>query len=290
MNISVMKPSKTAGLYIAYLIGITVLFLYLLFPSEKIKAYLISQLSAGSPEITVDIRHVTPAFPPGIKATDIRFARRDKLLFGLDELKITPNISSWFASTNQYDFKVSAYEGQVSGDVVVSGQPPQQEISLDADIKGIQIEKIAALQQITDYKLTGRVDGDITFNNRQSLVAKLVAYDGRIEFPAPLFNQQNLSFKTVNTNLEIRSQRLAIKNCDAKGTELDASISGTVNLRNHSGTNVLRLNGVLKPHHAFWAKIEKKLPANFLRKKNVGKSGIAFEVNGSLENPEFSIN
>ena len=81
LNINLKKinlSKKTIG-YIAYTVGITVFFLYYLFPSEAVKGYIAYNLQAVDPQMTVDIARVKPSFPPGLKLTTVRLARSGRV-------------------------------------------------------------------------------------------------------------------------------------------------------------------------------------------------------------------
>jgi hypothetical protein len=44
------------------------------------------------------------------------------------------------------------------------------------------------------------------------------------------------------------------------------------------------------PHHLLLAKIEKNIPMDFLRNKKAGEAAISFKIDGTLDNPNFSLN
>lgn len=56
---------KKIFLYSIYIAGITIFFLYYLFPSDIIKKYIISKAKEANPNISIKIDQVKPSFPPG---------------------------------------------------------------------------------------------------------------------------------------------------------------------------------------------------------------------------------
>jgi hypothetical protein len=112
--------------------------------------------------------------------------------------------------------------------------------------------------------------------------------DGRIDFAQPLLNQKFLAFKNIDAELELKNQTLLIKRCSLKGSQMDASISGTISLDNRTGSNRLNLNGTMKPHHLLLASLGKSMPLNLLPRGKVGSKGFSFKIKGPLESPHFS--
>jgi hypothetical protein len=83
---------------------------------------------------------------------------------------------------------------------------------------------------------------------------------------------------------------LTIKNTSARGNQLDADLTGTIGLTDKTGENALDLTVSVTPHHLLLAKIEKTLPMDFLRNKKAGKAAISFNIDGTLDEPGFSLN
>ncbi|MGB5746529.1 MAG: type II secretion system protein GspN, partial [Desulfobacterales bacterium] len=110
-----MKPTKKTLLYTAYIIGLTVFFLYFLFPSDAVKDYVAYKISQGNPDISVTIDRVNPVLPPGIKLHAVGIAHGNKALIDLDSVKITPGLLSFFSSTKTARFKGRVKAGTVQG-------------------------------------------------------------------------------------------------------------------------------------------------------------------------------
>ena len=75
-----MKPSKTTLLYTLYIIGITLFFLWYLFPSDTLKDYLAYRLGQSNPDVTVTIDRISPVLPPGIKLHEVDFSHQNMAL------------------------------------------------------------------------------------------------------------------------------------------------------------------------------------------------------------------
>ena len=288
-----MKLSKKTLLYTAYIIGITVFFLYYLFPSDTVKMYLAHRLSQGDPDLAVTIDRVSPALPPGIRLHDVGIAYRNETLIDLDSVKLMPGLLSLFTSKTNVNFKGQVNTGKLSGQAELDNSPKTQSVKIDGQLAGVQIQNIPALQRLSAHKISGGLGGDFTYaatGPNQSLTSKLMVSDCRIELDSPVFSQKALGFKDIVADLVLNKKTLIIKNCTAKGTQLDVNINGTIALNGAVGLNRLNLTGSVTPHHAFLAQIEKSIPMDFLRSKKGGKTAIPFKISGTLDNPGFSLN
>jgi type II secretion system protein N len=134
------------------------------------------------------------------------------------------------------------------------------------------------------------LNGNFVYGNagpNRSLEGKLTLSQCRIDLDKAVFNLESLEFRDIVAELTLNNDTLTIKQTRAKGNQLDADLTGTIAL---TGQNALNLTISVTPHHLLLAKIEKTLPMNFLRKKNAGKAAISFKVDGTLDEPGFSLN
>ena len=286
-----MKFSKKRVLYTAYIIGAVFFFLYYLFPSETLKQYIAYQFTQGNPSVTVTIDRLRASLPPGVKLFDVTVSHRDGGIINLDSLKITPSIFSILGSHKSLSFKGDAYAGKINGTADVDGKSPQQKIAVDAELSEIQIQRISIVQSLAEHKLSGLLKGQVEFKNsgrNQTATGNLSITDGRIDFTEPLLNQKFLAFKDIDANLTLKNQTLLVKRCNLKGSQMDASISGTISIDNRAGHNRLNLIGTMKPHHVLLASLKKNIPVNLLPRGKTGGKGFSFKIKGSLESPIFS--
>jgi type II secretion system protein N len=288
-----LQISKKSIPYAAYIVGITLLFLYVLFPSDALKMYLADQLRRGNPNINVSINRIRPALPPGITLKRVDVSLRNTALIGLDDLKLVPAISSLFSNNTRLKFKGSAYEGKLSGTAVFNNDTQERQAKIDGQISGIQIQEISALQGLTIHDLSGKLGGNFAFTENgpnQSLTGKLAVSECRVEFAAPVMNQQSLTFSAIDADLALKNRKLIITRCDLKGNQLDANITGSIALNGSNAGNALNLKGTMTPHHVLLTKIKNSLSTDFLRRKQAGKTVISFKISGTLEEPGFLLN
>jgi type II secretion system protein N len=285
-----MKISNKTVLYTIYIIGITGFFLYYLFPSDTLKSYLSYRLSQVSPDTKVIIDRVSPAIPPGISLHNVGIAHRDEPLVDLDNIKLMPGILSLFSDKTTVNFKGHLNGGTFKGRAHIDDDSGRQEVSGDGRISGIQVQGIPALDRLPADEISGMLNGNFTFVNagpNQTVEGKLSLSQSRIMLNKAVFNLRSLEFRDINADVILENNTLTIKQTSARGNQLDADLSGTIAL---SGKNALDLDVSVKPHHLLLAKIEKTLPLDLLRKKNAGDSAISFIIDGTFDEPGFSLN
>jgi type II secretion system protein N len=288
-----LKPNKATLLYTAYIIGITLFFLWYLFPSDTIKDYLAYRLSQGNPDVTVTIERISPVLPPGIKLHEVDITHRDMLVMEVKSLKVMPGLGSLFSDTTTVNFKGQIYEGTVSGRAEIS-DPKGGGLKIDGNIAGVQVQEISALQQWSEHDIAGGLGGNFVYSTEKTtpkLTGKLTISACRLELANAIFNQDTFEFKNVDADLVLQKRNLVINRFSATGNQLDLKIAGRIKInKNNSAKNALNLTGTVTPHHVFLAKIEKDIPVNLLRNKKSGQTAIKFKINGTLGDPGFSLN
>ena len=288
------KPSKTTLSYTGYIIGITLFFLWYLFPSDTLKDYLAHRLSQGNSNVAVTIDRVSPVLPPGIALHAVDFSHQNRSLIEFESLKIMPGLGSLFSGIKTVNFKGRLYEGTVSGRAEIQTDPDGSAVKIDGNIAGMQVKQIAALQQFSDHDISGGLNVDFVYVDSQAsrnLSGKLTMRDCRIELDTPVFNQKLFEFKNIDADLALQNQILTINEFSATGNQLDLNIAGSINLNKFDPAKYeLNLDGSVKPHHVFLAKIEKDIPIDLLRNKKTGQTAISFSLDGPMGEPDFSLN
>jgi len=290
-----MKPSKITLLYTGYIIAVAVFFLWYLFPSDTLKDYLAYRLSQGNPDVSVTIDRISPAaMPPGIKLHEVDISQPNMALIRLESLNVMPGLGSLFSETTTVNFKGRAYDGTLSGRAEISADSKESGIKIDGNIENMQVEQIGVLQQWSEHEISGRLAGHFVYGGakaNQKLSGTLTMTQCRLELATALFNQSLFEFKNIETDLVLQNRDLVINGFSAAGNQLDLKLAGRIKLDNgDSAKSALNLTGTVTPHHVFLAKIEKEIPVDLLRNKKSGQTAISFKVNGTWDNPGFSLN
>jgi len=288
-----MKPSKKTILYTAYIIGITLFFLWYLFPSDTLKDYLAYRLSRGNPDVTVTIDRISPVLPPGIKLHAIAISQQNMTLVKVATLKVMPGLGSLFSDTTMLNFKARFYDGTLNGRAEISG-PKGGGVKINGNLAGVQVQQISALQQLSDHDISGALGGKFVYADGKTnpkLTGNLTMTNCRLELAGEIFNQKSFEFKNIDADLVLQNRNLVINGFSATGNQLDLKIAGRIKLnKGDSANNALNLTGTITPHHVFLAKIGKDISVDFLRNKKSGQMAISFKIDGTLDEPGFSLN
>ena len=289
-----MKFSKKAFIYAAYIAGITLFFLWYLFPSDTLKDYLAYRLRQGNPDVGVTINRISPVLPPGIKLHQIDIYHRNSSIVEMESLKIMPGLGSLISDTTIVNFSGRLYAGTLSGRAEIGAKPEGSGLKINGNVDGVQVQNISALQQLSDHEIFGGLGGNFSYaagkDNRQ-FSGNLTMNDCRLELAVAVFNQRSFDFKNISADLALQNQNLVINGIHATGSQMDLKIAGRIKLNNNDiAKNSLNLTGTVTPHHVFLAKIEKDIPVGFLRNKKTGQTAIPFKVDGTLDDPGFSLN
>jgi len=288
-----LKPNKKTLLYTAYIIGITMFFLWYLFPSDTLKDYLAYRLSRVNPDVTVTIDRISPVLPPGIRLHEVDITHRNMATIEVKSLKIMPGLKSLFSDITTIYFKGRIYEGSLSGHAEISVLKGDG-IKIEGNIAGVQVQQISALRQFSDHDISGGLGGNFVYAAGKAtpkLTGSLTMADCRFELATAIFNQNAFEFKNIEADLVLQNRNLAVNGFSATGSQLDLKIGGRIKLNvSDPAKNVLNLTGTVTPHHVFLAKIEKNIPVGFFRNKKSGKTAIKFKIGGTLDDPGFSLN
>ena len=281
-------------LYTAYIIGITVFFLWFLFPSDTLKAYLAHRLTQRNSDVTVTIGRIKPILPPGISLQDVGVAGQGMPAIRLASLKVMPELRSLFSDRITLNLKGRIYQGRLSGRVQLEGGSPKSGLKIDGELAGIQLQQFSLLKQLSEHEISGSLNGTFTYTDAQpnpSLSGNLSLTNCRVLLTAPVFSQKSFDFKDIRAELTLQNNLLRINKFNAKGNQLDLDLAGNMALiAGDPAASKLNLTGTVTPHHLFLAKIEKDIPLNLLRSRKTGSTAISFRVDGTMDEPGFSLN
>lgn len=278
-------------------------FLYYLFPSESVRAYIAHQVHQADPTLEMTIDDAAPALPPGLTLKNALIFKNSKPMAGAEKLKATPVLTTLLNREIAVNFKGDVYDGTLKGRVLVDRKtspnpkrldPPIR--SLEANIAGIQVGKIHALRQFPDYSVSGKLNADLTYirtDKGENGNIRVAAVNLSVRPQAPIFNIAQVTFNQIQAQAVLSpGRRLEIQKCSLAGPQLNGTISGSIRIADDPAKSALDLTGSFKPHPGFLADIGKGFLTSFLFKNRRGVAGgqeISFRIRGTIENPNFSL-
>ena len=270
-----------------YIIVVTALFIYYLFPSDAVKKYIAFNLNRANPELNITIDNIKPVFPPGLRLYNVSLYRLSNLLLEAKQIKITPGLLSLFRPKTTFFFKAEAYEGLLEGRADIMAN----KLMINADLSGVRTKDMSVVQNLSNRKISGMLSGKVTYTGNREFAgtvnAKLTLSNCEVELLTPVFNLESFSFESIVAEVAMNNQKIQINECIIKGDQADGMISGSVNLKNPLGKSVLDLTGTIKPHHLLINNLQKSFPVKSLLK--TGKSGLPIRLYGTIDQPGFSL-
>ena len=278
--------------YITYVLIILAAFLYLLFPSEEIKSYLIQQAGQIAPETSVDIGKIKPRFPPGLKFSDMEIALRNKSVIDAREINIIPRYLSLFSDNKIFAVKGVVYQGPFYGEASVANVS-KPEYGADITFDAVEVNEISALSDLTPHQMYGNAEGHVKYNSKNGLYgngeAEVVINDCRVELNPPLFGFKDLALGRVNAVIELQNREVSIKEITVNGKQVSGSATGAIGLRRPLPLSTVQLNGQIKPHPSLIKELSRVVPAQLLARRDYAENGIPFRISGTIERPNFSL-
>jgi type II secretion system protein N len=288
-----MSRSKKILLYLCFGIAAAVVFLYTLFPSETVKNLIVNGISAANPNLKISIEKVKPVLPPGIVLQDIDLEYGKMALIDAAYAKLVPLPWTLFQNRKTVSFKITTGQGKIAGQAFISSDATPSLDNLNAALSDIQLNQVAAFKAMTNYTISGVLNGTVAVNGGQhsesTARAILDVSQCTVNLLSPLFSLDKLVFSRIEAELTMNSGRVLINKCDLRGEELDGRISGTLHLQDPYEKSSLNLSGVLRPHAELIARIKQTIPVDLFSGKNIQRAGLPFTVHGTIENPGFSL-
>jgi len=281
------KKHKKWIFYSLYTAAVSLFFLYYLFPSEAIEAYIVSVLQKIRPGSTLTIEGISPVFPPGIKTSGVVFSQGDPLLISLEQLKITPEIWTLFGSSPTFVLQGRGYEGRMTGSLILDRDGGLT--ALHADITDVQIGRVAAVQHLSRHDVKGTLSGMIDFQRPDAVgrfTANLTASNCRMNIEIPGASLKELTFAEVNAKLTAdHAYALRIEMLSAKGSQVNSDLSGTIRIKTPYPDSELDLSGSVKPHPSFISGLGSSI--SMLFQNRGGNNTFPFIIKGTIASPEF---
>lgn len=295
-----MSPESKTGLkagiaYALYAVLALAGFAVLLFPSKEIGAYVARRAEAALPGVKVEIGAVSPAFPWGVTLAPVRLSSNrpasdatDAPAAVLDQVRLTPRPLSLLGDRPVADFRVSAYEGAMTG-TVSRDRKTTEPVSVDATFSGIRLERIEALARLLKGQVVssvkGAASGTLT-GGTKGMESVVTLSDVKAGLESPLVPITELGFSSVKTKMTLdANRRLTLTEGTATGPQADVTLTGTVDLRFPPGGSELNLSGTLTPHPPLLKELGGAGTLLFGGKR---QGGLPFTVAGTPDHPRIA--
>ncbi|MDA8402646.1 MAG: type II secretion system protein GspN [Desulfobacteraceae bacterium] len=267
-----------------------IFFLWVLFPSEYIVAFLRSNIQQSGYGVTFTVKEASPTlFPIGIKMKGVSIDIPGSPKLNADYLKLSYGLFLFIGKNYTVSFSSGIFGGKVSGKVRFSNEKPGEMVIEKVKISNVDI---STLKQQVDMYLPGyiikgflNVQASYSSDGRGNGGLSLSLRDFGIEKENLMFGMNSLNFQDISVKSDIKNKKLQIENCAINGKEFQGKIEGAMFIREPFGESTLRLSGMLKPDNAFIEKMKSVSPVAMLMGNN-----LSFNITGTLKSPVYSMN
>lgn len=219
--------------FTAYFAAAFVLFLFLLFPFDRLKIRLQDEVRRRS-AVELSMARISPRFLNSFTLVDVVVAdRQGKVLFESPSVRTSVSLFGLLRNVLSFKVRAKAYGGDLQ--VKMRQGTKQQSLQLDAD--GLDI---GAYPLLKDFGLTlaGRLGGNFEMTGdtgKGRLWFKgLTSRDLKVKgFPIP-----DLDFEQCWLEADVKGDRLTIRKLELDGKELKARCVGDVVLRERGSLNL----------------------------------------------------
>ena len=167
-----MVSVKAFFAYLSYALLAAVVFLYLLFPDEAVKAYMDGQLAAIDPSLTMAAETMRPAIPPGLKMTGVDINGENARLVRIDDARLSPVLMTLLGDTKQARFLAHLADGTLQGRATLEGSGTSGRLHVEADLDQVRIDRIDAVRSNGRFTLSGALKGHVTHDGSQASTGK----------------------------------------------------------------------------------------------------------------------
>lgn len=220
--------------FAAYFIAVFLLFLLLLFPFDRVKSKLESEVRLRTP-FELSVARIAPRFFDRFVLFDVVVSdKKNKILFESPAVRTTISLFSLLRGGISVNMKAPAY----GGELLVKAHQSQKQQSLLIDADGLDI---ASYPMMKDFglKLSGKIGGNFEMNGDSGKgrlwLKGLTSRELKIKgFPVP-----DLDFEKGWLEADIKGDRMTIRKLELEGKELKIRATGDMVLRERGTLNLL---------------------------------------------------
>jgi type II secretion system protein N len=273
-----------------YIVLVTFIFLYYLFPTKAVTAYVNYRLSDSLPGVHLTVAQMRPSFPPGLILTSLVVERNDKEWIKADQASIRPRYMTLFSQTKAFVLNGALDTGRVAGTATITTGTSL--LNIDLSVDQFEIGNIPALKEMMPHSLTGIVKGKLAFENQPPFGkgnTDLTLSNCSVDFKPAFFGMNQLKMDTVAAKADLGDGMIKIEAFEVKGRELNGKATGTVTLKNPIAQSPLNISGQVTPTPTLMKSLGDILSITGLAEGNTNSTEIPFKISGTIESPKVSL-
>ena len=275
-------------LYSIYAVALATFFVYYLFPTERLKTFIVMQVGRINPALRVTIANAGLMLPLGVRLQRVQVDHDNAPLLFADDLAILPHLKTLLSDRKLYSFKIKTYEGDVTGTAEIDGSG---QVTIDAVVAGLRLSGIPFLKRLSANHIEGILDGKFAYvtasGKPQALTINLDINSMAFRLGTPLLTLDQVRFDKVLFDAVLRNQRLEITRVALTGDQIEGNLSGSASLNTDLMHSIVNLNGTVMPQEQFLENSGFQVSGSVLAGLKAG-GGIPIRISGPLGNLQLA--
>jgi len=248
---SILK--KKALWFTLYGIFITVVFLYLLFPSDIVKSRL--ENAVNSPDFILKMEKLRPSLPFGLKLKNITIssASSTNIPFQGDLLDLQMNPLIFFQKHKYIGLSGQAYGGDFDGRIGLASlsqiYPP---VEGKLKFKNIDLSRDSLIKTLLGREITGKASGDWTYistgevSKNSSGTIALFLTKGTYPLAEPFLGLKRIEFDRGEIQAQFKNGIIKMEKLEIFGSQINYFLKGEITIADDFKLSQLNLNGVIE--------------------------------------------
>jgi type II secretion system protein N len=245
--------NKKSLWFTLYGIFITIVFLYLLFPSDLVKSRL--EDTVNSPDFILKMESLRPSLPLGLKLKNIAVssASPENISFQGDLLDLQFRPWSFFQKHTYLGLGGKAYGGNFYGRIGLTSlskiYPP---IEGNLNFKNIDLAKCVLMKTSLGKEVTGKASGAWTYisagkieKNSSGTIAIFLTR-GAYPLAEPFLGLNRIEFDRGEIQAQLKNGIIKIEKLETFGPQINCLLKGEITLADDFKNSQLNLSGMME--------------------------------------------
>lgn len=287
-----MNRTKKIVAYSLYVTGVTVFFLYMLFPSDTIRTYAEHIFAELSPGTALTIEWINPTVPPGIRFANASIQFEKETVVRFDHGHFVPAYLSMISSRPRGNFSAAVGNGMIDGTISVHSEKDDRTLSSRINLAAVDLGAIPILNGFYPANASGNLDGEIFYeasmhqgvqpNGNGSAIFTIAGL--RVNLDEDILGMNQFLFSSVKAEAQMENGLISIKRLDMEGNQFSASGKGTLLMRYPIESSKIDLAGTIQLHPEIIRQFGALIPRHYLEKGEV-----PVRITGTLAAPRYML-
>ncbi len=281
---------KKILLYGAWAVLCAVVFLYVLFPGGKAKAFVEARFARQTQGLTLTMGGLSLVWPLSLRLDEPRIHAADgNRIFALDTMKVSANPFSLWAGRPDMRLSGLAYGGRVRAALSSGGEEKDGPVTVTVNLEGLDASSIQSLPGLAGREVKGRLTGRLEVKGPLS---RLLSGQGKGGFSlvggsvslGDLFpDNMTLEVEKLDVEMALASGVIQVTRMELAGDLASANATGTIQPAMPLSGSRIDVKGMIRPSQALFQKLGSDNPlAAAIRGNRQSASQIRFRITGTL--------